>query len=36
MAGNRHPNKEIEAALVHAEARVWRIEPARGHDWGWI
>lgn len=34
MARPKHPNKEVEAALAHAEARGWRIEPARGHAWG--
>jgi hypothetical protein len=33
MARRRHPNKDIEAALVHAEAHGWRVEMAGGHAW---
>lgn len=30
----RHPNKEIEAALQHAETQGWSvIESPRGHCW---
>lgn len=34
MARRKHPSKEIEAAVAHAEAQGWRVEPARGHAWG--
>ncbi|WP_280551654.1 hypothetical protein [Halomonas sp. 25-S5] len=34
MTRPRHSKKDIEAALVHAEAQGWRIEPASGHAWG--
>jgi hypothetical protein len=31
----RHPDKEIEAAIAHAEAHGWRVETSRrGHAWG--
>ncbi|QEA37895.1 hypothetical protein FGL86_01625 [Pistricoccus aurantiacus] len=36
MARASHPNKEIEAALRHAEANGWRIKTASGHAWGRI
>ncbi|HEX7684205.1 MAG TPA: hypothetical protein VF446_11840 [Trinickia sp.] len=31
-----HPKKEIEAALVYAKARGWRVQPCKGngHAWG--
>jgi len=34
MERPKHPNKEIEAALAHAESHGWRVQPARGHAWG--
>ncbi len=34
MNRNRHPNKEIEAALEYAEANGWRVEIGGGHCWG--
>ena len=34
MARSRHPNKEIEAAVAHAEALGWRVVPVSGHAWG--
>lgn len=34
MRRPKHPNKDVEAALAHAEAHGWRIERARGHAWG--
>jgi hypothetical protein len=34
MASPRHPNKEIEAAVAHAEALGWRVVPISGHAWG--
>jgi hypothetical protein len=30
----RHPKKEVEEALQHAEARGWRIEVGGSHAWG--
>lgn len=30
----RHKEKVIEAAIAHAEAQGWRVEPASGHAWG--
>jgi hypothetical protein len=33
VVGKRHPNKEIQQALNHAEALGWQIEPASGHAW---
>jgi hypothetical protein len=34
MARPRHPNKEIEAAVAHAETLGWRVVPISGHAWG--
>lgn len=34
MARARHPSKEIEAALRHAEELGWRIEVGGSHAWG--
>jgi hypothetical protein len=34
VARLRHPNKEIEAAIRHAESRGWRIHVGGGHAWG--
>ena len=28
---HRHPNKEIEKALVYAEEHAWRVKDAKGH-----
>lgn len=36
MTRTAHPNKEIEAALRHAEARGWRIKVGGSHAWGRI
>lgn len=30
----QHPNKEIQAAIEHAEGHGWRVEKASGHAWG--
>lgn len=30
----RHPKPEVEAALRHAEAHGWRVEPGGSHAWG--
>ncbi len=35
MPRRRHSKPEIEAALVEAEARGWRIEPSGGHAKCW-
>lgn len=34
MAKNRHPNKEIRAAIEYASAKGWGVKPASGHAWG--
>jgi len=36
MARPKHPNKEIEAALLYAETHGWTVEKASGsaHCWG--
>lgn len=34
MGRQRHPKKEIEAALKYAESRGWRIELGGSHAWG--
>ncbi|MDP2182559.1 MAG: hypothetical protein Q8K99_08320 [Actinomycetota bacterium] len=36
MGRKKHPNPDIEAALLHAEEHGWRIRPgsARAHAWG--
>lgn len=34
MTRKRHTDKEIEAAISHAEAYGWRIEMRSGHAWG--
>lgn len=34
MARSRHPDKEIEAAIAHAEALGWTVKMASGHAWG--
>lgn len=36
MARPRHPSKEIEAALRHAEGLGWRVVPGGAHAWGAI
>ena len=38
MARSKHSNKEIEAALKHAEQHGWRVEKSgkSGHAWGRI
>ena len=38
MARSKHSNKDIEAALQHAEKHGWRVEKAgkSGHAWGRI
>ena len=36
MARSSHPNKEIEAALRHAEANGWQIKVGGSHAWGRI
>lgn len=34
MARARHPNKEIEAAVCHAEEHGWSLVRQGGHAWG--
>lgn len=34
MARGKHPNKEIETVLQHAEANGWRVKESDGHPWG--
>ncbi len=34
MSRRKHPNKEIENALKHAENNGWRIEASGSHAWG--
>lgn len=34
MRRKAHPNKEVEAALRHAESEGWRIRVGGSHAWG--
>ncbi|WP_082491157.1 hypothetical protein [Duganella sp. Leaf126] len=34
MARNRHPNKEVEQAIRHAEHHGWRVMVGGSHAWG--
>ena len=34
VARTRHPKKEIEEAIRHAEANGWRVEIGGSHAWG--
>jgi len=35
VSRQRHPDKEVEAALAYAEVRGWQVETSRrGHAWG--
>jgi len=34
MTRTKHPQKDVEAALAHAEAQGWRIEIGGAHAWG--
>jgi hypothetical protein len=34
MARVRHPKKEVEEAIRHAEAHGWRVEVGGSHAWG--
>lgn len=36
MARARHPNKEIESAIRHAEAQGWRVLEGGSHAWGFL
>ena len=36
MGRSRHPSKEIEEALEHAEDHGWRVEQGGSHAWGKI
>lgn len=34
MTRTKHPQKDVEAALAHAETQGWRIEIGGAHAWG--
>ena len=34
MSRSRHPNKEIEAAIIYAESRGWSFVRTGSHGWG--
>jgi hypothetical protein len=34
MARAKHPNKEVEAAIQHAEAHGWEVAVGGAHAWG--
>lgn len=34
MTRKKHPNKEIEAAILYAEENNWRVENSNGHPFG--
>lgn len=34
MTRSKHPHKDVEAALAHAEAQGWRIDIGGAHAWG--
>lgn len=34
MPRQKHPKKEIEAAISHAEQKGWTISKGSGHAWG--
>lgn len=36
MYRSRHPDKDVEAALRHAEAHGWRVVQGGSHAWGKI
>ncbi len=36
MGRSRHPKKEVEEAIRHAEASGWRLEVGGSHAWGRI
>ncbi|WP_416423816.1 hypothetical protein RAM80_28950 [Pseudomonas sp. App30] len=36
MGRTKHPKKEIEAALQHAESQGWVVKLGGGHAWGKI
>jgi hypothetical protein len=36
MPRARHPHKEIEAAVRHAEALGWRVTVGGSHAWGFL
>ena len=36
MGRARHPKKEVEEAIRHAEANGWRVEMGGSHAWGRI
>ncbi|MFI5457811.1 MAG: hypothetical protein ACHRXM_20415 [Isosphaerales bacterium] len=36
MARRRHPHKDIEKAIQHAESRGWRVQVGGSHAWGFL
>jgi len=36
MGRKKHPKKEIEQALTHAEEHGWKVKVGGGHAWGKI
>jgi hypothetical protein len=36
MGRPRHTNKEIEAAVAHAESKGWRVLAGGSHAWGFL
>ena len=34
MTWAKHPNKDVESAVAHAEAEGWRIDIGGAHAWG--
>lgn len=36
MSRSRHPKKEVEAAIAHAEENGWRVSVGGAHAWGAI
>lgn len=34
MTRAKHPNKDVESAVAHAEAEGWRVDIGGAHAWG--
>jgi hypothetical protein len=34
MTRAKHPNKDVESAIAHAQAQGWRIDLGGAHAWG--
>ena len=34
MTRAKHPNKDVESAVAHAEAEGWRVDIGGSHAWG--